>query len=113
MLQEATTWQSGNFIRPSVLPGAIIPQPNMPTTIRSEGAGRPPRPMALEGMMVGNATAAPATPAKLKKWRRVMGLLAVGIFIKENDALASIAKPSENNQRDASGFRHLNGPDYF
>src|SRR5262245_34535375 len=54
-------------MRPLVLPGPIIPQPTMPTTMRSDGPGRPARPSALAGINVGNAMAAAVVA---RNWRR-------------------------------------------
>src|SRR5947207_12392877 len=66
---------------PWVLPGPIMPQPTMPTTIRSEGAARPSLPSALAGIRVGAAMAAAAAPIKRRREiLEVGGFIATGIM---------------------------------
>src|SRR5439155_10587024 len=87
--QAATTWQSFSAIRPRVLSGPIIPQPTMPMTMRSEGAGRPSLPRALEGINVGAATA--AALVAMKRRREILeiegfimgGIMTCGQFGRE------------------------------
>src|ERR1700761_7538905 len=66
MSQAATTWQSGWARNAFVLAGPIIPQPMIPTVIRSDAGGRDPRASAVEDVTA-------AAPAALRKIRRVNG----------------------------------------
>src|SRR5213593_4546630 len=52
---------------PCVLPGPIIPQPTIPMTMRSEGAGRLDCPNTLAGTIIGAATAAPVVARKRRR----------------------------------------------
>ena len=54
----ATTWQRGSRRKFGVHLIAMVPKPMLATVIRSDGAGRPPLPMAVAGMIVGKPSAA-------------------------------------------------------
>ena len=75
----ATTWVSFRFSNSFVLPGPCMPQPTTPTTMRSEGLLRAPRPNALAGMIAG-ATTANAVAAR--KRRRLRPELSIEFFME-------------------------------
>src|SRR5688572_33145265 len=79
-------------MRPLVLPGPIMPQPTMPTTIRSEGAGRPARPRALAGINVGSAMAAAVVA---RNWRRENS----GRDLERKVAFMDLTLPNEEIER--------------
>src|ERR1044072_7119359 len=82
MLHVATIWQSGSRMKLPVLPGACMPQPTTPMVMRSEGAVCPSAPSALEGMMVGAATA--AAVMAIKRRREIFGFFGFMGFIGED-----------------------------
>src|SRR2546426_3850202 len=71
-----------------------MPQPTIPTTMRSDGAGWSSLPRALAGMMVGAATA--AAVAAINRRREI--LAADGeVFIANNSGGSAIRARAENS----------------
>src|SRR2546423_8600259 len=84
-----------------------MPHPTMPTTIRSEGAGRPALPRALAGIKVGAAMAAAVVAIN---WRRLTLELVEEAFISNGqDANGQTAQPAENSVRATLQY----GVDFF
>lgn len=57
-----TTWTRFSLRNAGLVVVATVPMPMQATLTRPDGAGRPPRPSALAGMMVGADTAAATDP---------------------------------------------------
>src|SRR2546426_1793587 len=99
-------------MRPSVLPGPIMPQSTMPMTMRSDGAGRPAWPSALAGMNVGAAMAEAAVA--IKRRREILdnvgfimgGIMPNGLFTREQKNAA--AEPRWDRETGAVG--EIGGP---
>src|SRR5437016_2465602 len=92
--QAATTWQSLCARKAWVLEVPMFPQPTIPRARRWEGAGFPPRPNTLAGMIVGRARAAPVAA---RKWRRqTFELGDVGFILRMYQGLSNGVQLWEN-----------------
>src|SRR5437016_8726518 len=77
-----------------------MPQPTIPTTMRSDGAGWSSLPRALAGMMVGAATA--AAVAAINRRREILG--ADGeVFIAKNFGRSAFRARVENPSMPGAG----------